>query len=165
MNCPNCNKAHAYSVAECLARSKGTVAQGSERRPYKPEDAGSNPARPTEAKPKTKMGQKRGRPLSRKPSQSTVRKRQQHAQKASRIPRASRDAVSKRSGMRCEIRGPNCIGKATELDHIVSRGMGGRKGQAKALNNDPSNLQAVCWPCHLERHGNVVAIQRDYRDM
>lgn len=83
--------------------------------------------------------------------------KQRKAQKASAIPTKSREIVKKRSGMLCEVKGPNCLGKATELDHIEARGMGGRRGLAKELNNDPSNLRAVCKHCHMERHGEKVA--------
>lgn len=41
----------------------------------------------------------------------------------------------------CEI----CAATAVDIHHIESRGMGGSKEA-----NDPSNLMALCRPCHIK---------------
>ena len=57
-----------------------------------------------------------------------------------------RRQVLERDGYACRLRYPDlCIGKASEVDHVVQPEAGG--------TNDPSNLQAVCVPCHRRRTG------------
>jgi 5-methylcytosine-specific restriction enzyme A len=68
------------------------------------------------------------------------------------ISQRTRQAVYARCGGMCEIRGPRCLGRTTEIDHIIPRGMGGRHGEAKKRNDDISNLRGVCLACHRERH-------------
>jgi 5-methylcytosine-specific restriction protein A len=58
-------------------------------------------------------------------------------------PRVRRE-VLKRDDYRCQIAGPNCKGKATEVDHIVPWDEGGAR-------LDPRNLRSVCRPCHNSR--------------
>lgn len=52
----------------------------------------------------------------------------------------NRAIVMRRDGHRCQIRGPRCIGEATDCDHIGDR-----------LDHRPENMRAACRPCHLER--------------
>lgn len=53
-----------------------------------------------------------------------------------------RDAqrILDRDGHRCYLRGTNCIGTATEVDHIRSLARGG--------TNTDDNKAAICVPCH-----------------
>lgn len=44
----------------------------------------------------------------------------------------------------CEIRGPKCLGIATEVDHIIPVGAGGAR-------LDKSNLRPACKPCNSGR--------------
>jgi 5-methylcytosine-specific restriction protein A len=46
-----------------------------------------------------------------------------------------------RDHYQCQVRGPDCKGYATEVDHIVSRTDGGAM-------YDPANLRACCKPCN-----------------
>jgi len=51
--------------------------------------------------------------------------------------------ILKRDARACYLRGPNCIGVATQVDHVISRGVGG--------SDADSNLAAICKPCHQEK--------------
>jgi 5-methylcytosine-specific restriction protein A len=58
--------------------------------------------------------------------------------------------VLERDGYRCRLNFPDiCIGRASQVDHIVQPEAGG--------TNDPSNLRAVCVPCHRRRTGRQGA--------
>jgi 5-methylcytosine-specific restriction protein A len=58
--------------------------------------------------------------------------------------RKTRKLVLKRDNHRCQIRYVGqCIGVATEVDHITPVAEGG--------TDSPSNLQASCRPCHLAK--------------
>lgn len=63
---------------------------------------------------------------------------------STRQSRKVRAIVLDRAGHRCQIRGPHCIGKATEDDHIISLGQGGS-------DTDLTNRQAACHVCHREK--------------
>lgn len=63
---------------------------------------------------------------------------------STRQSRKTRAFVLARADYRCEIQGPECIGEATEDDHIIPRSQGGDE-------HDPSNRQAACKPCHAEK--------------
>jgi hypothetical protein len=52
----------------------------------------------------------------------------------------------------CALGGPNCTGSGEESDHIIERGMGGRKGAAKKLNDAPENRRWLCKSCHWLVH-------------
>jgi 5-methylcytosine-specific restriction endonuclease McrA len=54
--------------------------------------------------------------------------------------RKVRPVILSRDAYRCQIRGPKCTGRATQVDHIVPKSRGG--------SDDPSNLQAACQPCN-----------------
>ena len=70
-----------------------------------------------------------------------------HARKRPRPSSAAekrfRDEVLRRDRYTCQVRGPRCVGNATQADHIVSWEEGG--------SHDPSNGQAVCDPCHAQK--------------
>ena len=55
--------------------------------------------------------------------------------------RAIRPAILARDGYLCQIRGPRCTTRATEVDHIVPIVAGGAKF-------DASNLRAACKGCN-----------------
>lgn len=54
--------------------------------------------------------------------------------------KARRIRVLRRDNYECQIKGPNCIGKATICDHIVAIALGGA--------DTDDNCQAACEPCH-----------------
>ncbi len=54
------------------------------------------------------------------------------------------ELVLERDQRLCRIGLPGCLGAARIVDHIKERGDGG--------SDEPSNLRAVCWPCHNRRH-------------
>jgi 5-methylcytosine-specific restriction protein A len=43
----------------------------------------------------------------------------------------------------CQIRGPRCLGTATQVDHITPTHLGG--------TDQLPNLQSVCVPCHNQK--------------
>lgn len=53
----------------------------------------------------------------------------------------------------CELHGPHCTTTATIVDHIVPLTQGGDR-----LN--PTNLQAVCRPCHQHKTWHTDGAQR-----
>ncbi|MDP7703194.1 MULTISPECIES: HNH endonuclease [unclassified Mycobacterium] len=58
--------------------------------------------------------------------------------------RKLRVEVLKRDHNRCQVRGPNCIGHADEVDHDHNVAAGGAK-------LDPRNARAICEPCHRDK--------------
>lgn len=60
-----------------------------------------------------------------------------------------RETVMRRDGHRCRIGGPSCLGFALEVDHIIPRIAGG--------TDAPSNLRAVCKPCHKRRLVDAIS--------
>ena len=66
------------------------------------------------------------------------------------ITASQRLRVLARNGGRCVLCNSR---KAVEVDHIVPRGMGGRKGIEKVLNDADTNLRGLCKACHQHRHG------------
>ena len=56
------------------------------------------------------------------------------------IPKWARDFVRARSGGRCEIRRPDCLGPADQQHHKKKRSQGG--------SHDPINLVDTCQNCH-----------------
>jgi len=56
------------------------------------------------------------------------------------FPSAVRKQIMDRDKWRCQIKGPACLGKATQADHRLAHAEGG--------TDDLSNGQAVCKPCH-----------------
>jgi len=51
--------------------------------------------------------------------------------------------ILQRDGRQCYRRGPQCIGAATQVDHVIPHSQGG--------SHDDSNLAAICKPCHDEK--------------
>ena len=69
--------------------------------------------------------------------------------------------VLERDGHLCQLRGPRCTMKATEVDHIVPLADGGDW-------YEPVNLRASCKPCNAgrmmrERVADVVPVRRPSR--
>jgi len=62
---------------------------------------------------------------------------------------ARRKRVLKRDGYLCQIRGPRCLGTATDVDHI-------KRGD----NHDDGNLQSACSPCHNTKTSAESIAQR-----
>ena len=62
--------------------------------------------------------------------------------------RVIRRAVLERDGYRCQVEGPNCVGVATEADHLVPKSQGG--------SDMMPNLRAACRPCNLARSDKPV---------
>jgi hypothetical protein len=58
--------------------------------------------------------------------------------------------ILQRDGYRCQIRGPKCKIKATEVDHIVNVDDGGAR-------LDPANLRAACKSCNVSKRNTEVA--------
>lgn len=56
------------------------------------------------------------------------------------FPSQVRKQIMDRDKWRCQIKGPNCLGKATQADHRTPWAEGG--------TDDVGNGQAVCKPCH-----------------
>jgi hypothetical protein len=64
-----------------------------------------------------------------------------------------RKKVLERDGYHCQLRFPDiCIGKATEVDHIIQPEAGG--------GSDLANLRAVCVRCHARRTGRQGALAK-----
>lgn len=55
--------------------------------------------------------------------------------------------VLERDGHQCQLRGPRCIGHATQNDHI--KNVKSFANEADAEHDD--NCQAACVPCHMEK--------------
>ncbi|MEO3922675.1 hypothetical protein ABGB07_02150 [Micromonosporaceae bacterium B7E4] len=62
------------------------------------------------------------------------------------------EKLRERSGGLCEMQLPGCLGRATDVCHRIKRGMGGRKGAARELNNRLSNVIHGCRECHGWTH-------------
>jgi 5-methylcytosine-specific restriction endonuclease McrA len=56
-----------------------------------------------------------------------------------------RKLILNRDGYRCQIRGPRCLGRATQVDHIVPVN--------RANLCDPSNCRAACATCNASKAG------------
>jgi len=67
-----------------------------------------------------------------------------------------RRKVLDRDNHRCQVRGPNCTGHATQVDHIINVAAGGAE-------LDPSNTQAVCSPCNLTKASAEGAAARRHK--
>lgn len=65
-----------------------------------------------------------------------------------------RRRVFSRDGYICQVRGPDCTGKAEEVDHIVPQALGGV--------HDDSNLRASCRVCNGQRG---VATRQEVEDL
>lgn len=63
--------------------------------------------------------------------------------------RQIRAYVLRRDGYTCQINGPVCTRRATEVDHIVEKAHGGQ--------DNPDNLRAACRACNLGRNARQPA--------
>jgi 5-methylcytosine-specific restriction endonuclease McrA len=63
-------------------------------------------------------------------------------------------AILQRDGGRCRIRGPQCQGAATEVDHI---------DPTRPDDHSDANLQAACRPCHATKTGRENAARTNAR--
>ena len=67
-----------------------------------------------------------------------------------------RKQVLVRDDYQCQLRYADiCVGRASQVDHIVQPEAGG--------TSDPSNLRAVCRPCHARRTGRQGALAKQRR--
>lgn len=62
---------------------------------------------------------------------------------------ALRVAVFRRDGWVCQLQGPRCAGRATEVDHVEGHS-----------DHRLSNLRSACKPCHATRTGQQGAAAR-----
>lgn len=60
--------------------------------------------------------------------------------------------VLRRDGHRCYLRGPDCIGSATEVDHVRPYSQGG--------TDTDDNKRAICVPCHRAKTQRESAAAR-----
>jgi hypothetical protein len=60
-----------------------------------------------------------------------------------RIPGKLRYETLKRAGFRCELCGISADERALDVDHIIPRRAGG--------DDEPENLQALCWTCNTNK--------------
>jgi 5-methylcytosine-specific restriction protein A len=67
-----------------------------------------------------------------------------------------RQDVLKRDGYRCQVRGPACTRRATQVDHIINTAAGGAE-------LDPNNCQAICTPCNARKASAEGAAARARR--
>ncbi|WP_201408419.1 HNH endonuclease [Mycobacterium paraintracellulare] len=62
----------------------------------------------------------------------------------------TRRRILRRDDWECQIRGPRCLGDASEVDKIVPISLGGS-------DTDDENLRAVCVPCHRSKTAREAA--------
>ncbi|BCO57167.1 HNH endonuclease [Mycobacterium intracellulare subsp. intracellulare] len=62
----------------------------------------------------------------------------------------TRRRILRRDDWECQIRGPRCLGDATEVDKRTPISLGGR-------DDDDENLRAVCTPCHRSKTAREAA--------
>lgn len=60
-------------------------------------------------------------------------------------------SILERDGYLCQIQGPTCKTRATEVDHIIPIVEGGSR-------LDPTNLRSVCRPCHNTRKARHLLV-------
>lgn len=85
----------------------------------------------------------------RKPLRRKKPMRRMSAKARQRIPahQACIQAVTERSGGRCEVRTAHCVGNHDQTHEIKPRSAGGSI-------TDPANCLATCWACHEWIHGH-----------
>ena len=59
--------------------------------------------------------------------------------------RRTREIVLQRDGYECQMRGPRCTGRATQVDHIIPKVHGG--------DESLDNLRAACQQCNAAAGG------------
>lgn len=70
--------------------------------------------------------------------------------------RRVRLAVLNRDGWQCQIRGPKCTGRATEVDHMDPVSQYG-------ANVNPARLRAACKPCNAGLGAALTNAKRERR--
>jgi 5-methylcytosine-specific restriction protein A len=70
---------------------------------------------------------------------------------------AAAKRILARDGHRCYYRGPDCIGHATEVDHVTPLSITGPAGDVD------SNKRAICVPCHRAKTKLEAAAGRSKR--
>lgn len=73
------------------------------------------------------------------------------------LPVDVREALERRSGCICEVAQPACLGRAVDPHHRVLRGNGGRRGAARQVSDQLSNLIHTCRACHEWIHEHPAA--------
>lgn len=66
----------------------------------------------------------------------------------------ARAALAERSQGWCEMSLDGCRGRASQWAHRRKQGMGGRHGDAAAVNGSLSNAYHTCDACHAWQHAN-----------
>lgn len=77
------------------------------------------------------------------------------------VPADKRAALAERSGGWCELQLPGCTGKATDVAHRRTRGMGGRFGAAKDDIDRLSDTLHGCRNCHSWTHAEPALAKDD----
>lgn len=54
--------------------------------------------------------------------------------------RRTRARILYRDGHTCQIGGPRCTGEATQVHHVLGRG----------VSEQDADLLACCWPCNID---------------
>lgn len=105
-----------------------------------------------------------GKPLPRTTPLAAVGKRREAAQaggkpvkpalagRVRRVPDDLRTVLVARSGGRCEMALPGCLGWGDQVSHRISVKAGGRKGVAAVAHDRPSNTVWACAQCHRWCH-------------
>lgn len=75
------------------------------------------------------------------------------------VPADKRAALEQRSGGICEIQLAGCTGRATEVSHRRTQGMGGRHGQAKVDIDRLSDILHACHAEHMWAHARFTEAQ------
>jgi 5-methylcytosine-specific restriction protein A len=70
--------------------------------------------------------------------------------------------VLERDGYRCRIRGPRCLGRANQVDHVIPRWKIERQ-RLPIDFDDERNLQSTCGPCHRSKTGKDANSMRGTR--
>lgn len=68
--------------------------------------------------------------------------------KVDQIGKQTKEAVARRSGGKCEVKGRYCTVDANDIHHIIFKSMGG--------TNELENLKHTCIPCHQDIHGQWI---------
>ena len=80
-----------------------------------------------------------------------------HPRYKSRAWLAVRKQVLARDGQRCQIQAAGCLGRATEVDHIIRPEDGGSELHM-------TNLRASCKPCNVSKRNRQAAARARQAD-